>query len=198
MPGFDVHLSGPACHDGETGWAPSRPKPSNTVETARRHRFKFEVLEPLDKELLLVYAYKATRPSVEIEQIVVHNGQDEIYRPGKHKWRPIDITFYERVFGEIFEGPNMSFGYDQPAELINQWWASTMINLQTSLHGGPSTYRKPCQLDMLDGLGNSIWVYYLANCWPMKVEPSDLSYADAEIADITVTLSYDKAIEKRV
>jgi hypothetical protein len=49
---------------------------------------------------------------------------------------------------------------------------------------------------MLDGLGNPIWTYYLVNCWPSKITPSDLSYAMTEIADITVTLTYDRALEK--
>lgn len=214
MPGFDIsQMNSPlgpvlssACHDGAVPYPQKYlPQPTNTTETARRYRYRFETLEPLDQESLLVYAYKTTRPSVEIDQIVIHNGQDEIYRPGKNRWLPIDITFYERIFGETGEDAMITGGYDQPAELIYKWWSETMININKSLHGliwdstsGVKGYRKPCQLTMLDGLGSSVWAYYLANCWPMKVTPCELGYADTEIADITVTLAYDKAMEMRL
>lgn len=200
MPGFDVGIFG-ACHD--TGVPDGRKSgPQNVEETARRHRYEFQVLEPLDRDtegstFLLFFAYRATRPTPEIDKITIHNGQDEIYRPGKHRWNPIDITFYERV-SQIEE----SQYYDQPAKLLYKWWAGTpygtaggMIHLDVSLQG--TKYKKPCQLAMLDGYGQPIWSYYLANAWPVKVSPCDLSYADTEIADITVTLSYDKAIEER-
>jgi len=199
MPGFDIAqmAGGRACSDGAVPPSVRSDMPSNITETARRYRYLFETLEPLNQNNLLLYAYKITRPSIEIDQITIHNGQDEIYRPGKSRWRPIDVTFYERIF-ESEAGEKATSGYDQPAELIYQWWSKTMINIDNSLHGELNDYRKPSQITMLDGLGNTIWAYYLAQCWPTKVTPSDLSYAETEIADITVTLSYDKAIEKRV
>ena len=213
MPGFDIGMPS-ACHEGEGG--PYRPpgggrdySPSHVEETARRYRYEFEVLEPLDKDsggstFLLLFAYKATRPSPEIDKITIHSGQDEIYRPGKNRWQPIEVTFYERLTtdseGDSRGGPGTY--RDQAAELIYKWWGGTkdglpggVINLRNSFHG--YDYRKPCQLAMLDGYGGPVWSYYLANCWPVKVSPCDISYADTEIADITVTLSYDKAIEQR-
>ena len=201
MPGF--YIVDKRCGPGE--FVPIEGTvPPNDVETARRYRYRFESLEPLDKNNLLLFAYKATRPNIEIEQITIHNGQDEIYRPGEVKWLPIDITFYERVYGEMDSGIN-SGGYDQPAELIYQWWAESVIHISTSLQGWPydfsklnaKGYRKACQLEMLEGSGMAIWTYYLVNCWPMKITPCELGYADTEIADITITLAYDKAIEKR-
>jgi len=206
MPGFDIGVPD-ACHEGIDGeYTPPKNKreysPSNTEETARRYRYEFEVLEPLDRDtrgstFLLLFAYKATRPTPEIDRITIHNGQDEIYRPGKNRWAPIEITFYERLAEESDDQY-----YDQAAELLFKWWGGTnyglpggVIHLEQSLHG--YNYKKPCQLAMLDGTGGMVWGYYLANCWPMKISPCDISYADTEIADITVTLSYDKAIEKR-
>ena len=210
MPGFDIGIQD-ACHEGNDGkyYPPSSKReysPSHTEETARRYRYEFEVLEPLDRDsggstFLLLFAYKATRPTPEIDKITIHSGQDEIYRPGKNRWQPIDITFYERVTSESEDAESGSY-YNQAAELIYKWWGGTnsglpggVIHLRDSLHG--YNYKKPCQLAMLDGYGGSIWTYYLANCWPVTVSPCDISYADTEIADITVTLSYDKAIEQR-
>lgn len=197
MPGFDIGLRN-ACQDNTIQGRLSGP--SNIEETARRYRYEFQVLEPLDNASLLLFAYKAARPSPEIDIITIHSGQDEIYRPGKNRWKPIDITFYERV-----QPKSENEYYSQAAELLYKWWGGTpyntdarsygMIHLDRSLQG--QKYRKPCQLAMLDGYGEPVWSYYLVNSWPSKITPCDLSYADTEISDITVTLVFDKAIEQR-
>lgn len=200
MPGFDIRNGYAFCHPDPTATpsSVSHFSPSNTVETARKYRYRLEILEPLDEDFLLLYAYKITRPIIEFDTIVIHNGQGEIYRPGKNRWQPIEISFYERVYG-TFENagtPDATGGHNQAAKLIYDWWANSVLNINNSLHGPANGYQKPAEVAMLDGLGNPIWTYYLVNCWPSKVTPSDLSYTMTEIADITVTLTYDRALEK--
>lgn len=200
MPGFDIKSYIPsACHDGPTPTPGYNSKLENNIETARRYRYRLEILEPLNQDNLLLLAYRITRPTVEFDQVTIHNGQGEIYRPGKNRWMPIEVAFYERVsgVGGARNDPNATGGYDKAASLIYKWWAETLININNSLHGNLTAYRKPAEVAMLDGLGNAIWTYYLVNCWPLKVDPSDLSYIDSEIADITLTLSYDRALEKK-
>lgn len=202
MPGFDLsHLAdgvlSETCHPGTTPSAADISNPANVEETARRHRYLFETLAPLDKESLLLFAYKITRPSIELDRMTVHNGPDEIYMPGKNRWLPIEVSFYERIYGNEGTGASIHGIYDQPAELIYKWWSNSVIKLRTSLRGTAREYKKPAEISMLDGLGNRVWVYYLANCWPTKVSPSNLSYVENEIADITATLTYDKAVEER-
>lgn len=183
IPGFNIPFSD-ACGSTIPGG------PHNTVETARKHRYLVQVLEPFGNGEfgILLYAYKCTRPNIEIDQVMIHNAQDEISRPGKQHWKPVEFTFYEKLQG----GSSL---FSQAAQLIYFWWGSTMINLETSLHNEPSQYLKNTQLDMLDGSGDSIWSYFLLDSWPSKVSPSDLSYTDSNIAEISVTLSYAKAKE---
>ena len=86
MPGFQISTD-----------AGNTEGPRHIIETARNHRFKLEVLEPFGSTStgILLYLEKCTRPTPEFDQIVIHNGQDEIYRPGKSRWLPVEFTFYE-------------------------------------------------------------------------------------------------------
>ena len=179
MPGFQISTD-----------AGNTEGPRHIIETARNHRFKLEVLEPFGSTStgILLYLEKCTRPTPEFDQIVIHNGQDEIYRPGKSRWLPVEFTFYEVL--------NSGGNKNDAADKIYQWWGQTMLDIQQSSLNPAANFYKRAELAMLDGEGNAIWKYYLYDCWPLKVTPSDLSYADTELGRISVTLHYNKAEEK--
>ncbi len=189
MPGFQIPFQVPAgCPTPPPGTGPS-----NAVETARRHRYLLEVLEPLGTQDngILLYLEKCNRPAVEFDKIVIHSAQDEISRPGKTHWKDVEFTFYEKLDGE----DNGSLE-NTCARLIYGWWAKSMLDIERSLHFAPSNYLKNCTLQMLDGGGSSVWTYYIYDAWPMKVSPSDLAYSDTDIATISVTLAYARAKEQ--
>lgn len=201
MPGFSIPLESEDICDGAGGGPPGVTKgPDYAMETNRKHRYLWEIFgnnnstgssTPSDDwESLLVYAYKSGRPSIEFDEITIHSGQDEIYRPGKSRWKPVEISFYEVVDG------NKGKMKSKVGEAIYEWWSNTMLNIITSSFHKPIDYLKPCVLAMLDGAGNATWRYELCDCWPQRVTPSDLSYVETEIADITVTLRFDKAVER--
>lgn len=168
--------------------------PGFVTETARRHRFRIDLFEPFGPISLgqpgagdiMLFVEKCTRPTPEIDEITIHNGQDEIYRPGKQRWGPVEFTFYEKVEER-----------DEVAERIYDWWGRVMINLTRSGHNLPTDYYKSGQLQMLDGVGNPVWTYFLYDCWPQKVSPIELSYSDTDIATITVVLRFNKAEERK-
>ncbi len=201
MPGFNIPFWASGC----TGQSPSSPGPANDVETARAHRFILEVMEPMggqDSTGMLLFLEKCNRPSPEFDKIVIHNGQDEIPRPGKTHWKDVEFTFYEKLNGDYAGGMQAGGVFkddleDQCAKLIYEWWSKTMIDVETSRHKPPSEYLKNCQLQMVDGSGEPIWTYFLYDCWPLKVSPSDLDYGNTEIARISVTLAYARAKEKK-
>jgi hypothetical protein len=191
MPGFYIPITD-SCNEPvpEGG-------PAHNVETARKNRYLLEVLEPFGTKTtgILIYLAKCTRPGVEMDQVAFHSAQDEIFRPGKNHWKPVELTFYEKLDGSV-DDQGVGALTNQPAKLIYEWWGKTMINLETGLHNEPAAYLKNCQLNMLDGFGASIWEYHLYDCWPAAVSPSELSYSDGNIAEITVTLRYSKLREK--
>lgn len=187
MPGFKIVFPD-TCGSGGTPTGPT-----HTLETARQHRYLLDILEPFgtqDNGLLLLLA-KCTRPTIEFDKIMIHSSQDEIPRPGKQHWQPVEFTFYEKLDGG--DGQQV----DQCAKLIYGWWAQTMLNIQASLFNPVGEYLKDAQLSMLDGDGISVWTYFIYDSWPSKVTPSDLDYSASAIAMIGVTLQYSKAEEKR-
>ncbi len=190
MPGFNIPSGVSNC-----GPVPMGDGPRNVIETARAHRYMLQVLEPLGDTYrgLLLFLAKCTRPGVEVDQVAIHSGQDEIHRPGKHHWKEIEFTFYE----VLNEGGYVDEGglTDNCAKRIWDWWAVSMIDVANSRHRRPEDYLKRAQLDMLDGQGSTVWRYFLYDCWPCKVTPSDLAYRDTDIAQISVSMRYSKAWE---
>jgi len=201
MPGFNISVgscSGPNAVSNSAGYNGA----AYAVETARNHRFRLEVLEPFDSNArtgpgsnsILLHLAKCTRPSPIIDEIPVHHGQDVIYRPGKNTWNPIDFTFYEVL---VDQGGRL---LNTVADKIFTWWGQvkngqgSVLNLARSSLG--TKFYRNAELAMLDGTGNSVWGYRLYNCWPFKVSPSDLDYSSSEIAEITVSLRFNKAYEE--
>lgn len=193
MPGFNINIK-ESCNDG-----PQIPGsreyfgPSINTETARVHRFALSIFEPFGNlsNGILIHVSKCTRPTVEIDEIVIHNGQDEIYRPGKNRWQPIEFTFYETL--QDSDVPFLSM----TAQLMFKLWAEKAIKLQRSAGGSPTNFCSDMQLDMLNGVGETVWSYHLYRAWPIKVSPKDLSYSSSDISEISVTLRFDKAMERR-
>jgi hypothetical protein len=192
MPGFKIPYTPDGCPAIDPG-----DGPSNLTETARRHRYMLEILEPLGDRNngLLMFLKKCTRPAVEIDQMVIHSGQDEIHRPGKHHWKTVEFTFYEKLSGGSGDNKSSGLVTDDCAQRIYRWWAETTLVIRESRHNSPDQYMKTAQLQMLDGNGGSIWNYFLYDSWPCNVNPSDLSYLDTDLAEISVTLRYSKARE---
>jgi hypothetical protein len=193
MPGFNIPAE--SCLD-ENAFKESSAYtgPGHLSETARKHRYLLEVFEPMEGKgadsNLLMYLEKCTRPTPEIDEIVIHNGQDEIYRPGKNKWNPLEFTFYEKL-----SGSEPGSFRNAAAENLYNWWAKSMIILSDSKQGKPQDYYKNAYLQLLDGVGNPVWTYKIYDCWPQKITPAQMSYSESEISTIVVTLRFNKAEE---
>lgn len=199
MPGFKW-IFDDGCGSGAPGEGPSP-----AAETARVHRYILEILEPMGDKAggVLLFLQKCTRPSPEFDEVMIHSAQDEIARPGKIHWKPVEFTFYE-VLGKngsrspslIGGGVGGGAGVNLTAKYVYTWWSKTMMDINTSLFAPPAEYLKDAQLDMVDGTGAPIWTYNLYDCWPAKVSPADLDYTSSPIATITVSLRFSKCIEK--
>lgn len=191
MPGFNISVLG--CND-ENAFKedPAFKGPSNLLETGRDYRFSLDIFEPFGgrEDGILLYLEKCERPSIEIDEIVIHNGQDEIYRPGKMKWKPISFTFYEVLKGEDSPNDNNTAGK------IFELWSEKVLDLFNSRISPPNDLASDAQLSMLNGKGDPVWIYDMYRCWPTKVSPSDLDNSSNGISKITVTMRYDKARER--
>lgn len=178
MPGFAIPLNGTGCK----AVPPDPLAPNARMETSRVYRYQFNIFQPLDK--IKVICHKSDRPIPEIDRITMHHGQDEIYWPGKNRWRPIEITFYE---GHL--APNT----DSTCKAIYDWWSKNVVNIAFSQI--VTKFKQNCSLQMLDGNRNPVWTYSMYGCWPSLITPSSLNYSESEIAEVTVRVEMDKCVE---
>lgn len=188
MPGFKMP-DVPECKDIQGGAGPgSSAGATIPMEVARTHRYKVEIYNvnagTQDSSSVTFYASKVTRPILEIDRITIHHGQDEIYRPGKQRWQPVDITFYD-----VIEGSSVL-----PSKFLCEW-RKDVVNFQKSRVVGPSVLLREVQISMLDENGSEVWLYKLIGAWPMNVSPSTLAFSDSSLAETTVKISYNKLAE---
>jgi hypothetical protein len=195
MPGFNIG-----------NFAGQDNAPGNVYETSRRHRYLIKLLPPVARAILLV-SHKCGRPTPEIDRIVMHRGQDEIYLPGKNRWLPIEISFYE-IHGQATGGrgvgpgglqlqpvqPVQAGGTDITASELFAWWASQVVIIRQSTIR--TSFKGTGEIDLLDGADQPVLLYKLYGIWPSKVSPDTLDYSDNSICEITVTLQMDKCDEE--
>lgn len=171
MPGFNITSANSGTGSG----------PSATTESTRSHRWKFTFLGIGSLDQVVMYALSCQRPTIEIDNIPFHYKQTVAYLPGKHKWNPISVKFYE-----MLDGVNT-------ASKIFTYWANGVISIDTNTINPKFAGR--ASISTLDGAGSEQYYYTLYNVWPGKIEPSELDYSNSTLATIQVTLNYD-AVEE--
>lgn len=204
MPGFFV--AGPNSEEDSCGnlndpdiisaGLDRRRRPYNDIEVNRKYRYKVVIYgQPDGRTDWNTYIESCTRPKLEFDKITIHNGQDEIYRPGKSRWSPVTMSFYEAVNYKPSDG--VYIFTNQVAQYIYDWALSgtQFANKQSSIATAKSLY-KNVDIDMENGGGFIVRKYKLFGCWPISVSPGDLSYSSNEIAKIDIEMSYNRAIEE--
>lgn len=212
MPGFNLSLLRQGTNPQKFGGPPNTLTggPTHPPEVARTYRFMIPYFLPLEftanqnnnrrntahpsNDGLQFYVKSIQRPGIEFDNITIHSGQDEIYRPGKVRSTPIEIVFYE-VIGH---------GTDLIGQAFYAWWSRRVIDVSTSRGRRPGVWNNQdefagyyfnAQVDMLNGYGDAVWSYLLYDCWPEKISPAQLSYDSSELAEYSVTLRYNKLVE---
>jgi len=177
---------------------------SNTTESVRGHRFKVVIdldyvldgsglssaRDEVDTNFLKLYARKCQRPAVEFDVITIHQGAEEIYRPGKYRWNTVDVTFYEPIESEDKK-------IDVNAKNLYYWWR---FGVMTDKHWMQNLRAINATMNVysIDGNSDQVHQYTLHNCWPTKVAPTDFDYSDTNLGEITATFRYDYATESGV
>jgi hypothetical protein len=221
MPGFNIPFNS-ICNEiagSKEGPYSTKPQastnlgliPANTSETARSHRFKFSItfsfangiigtiggIPLFSNTILDFFPKKCGRPSTEVDVITIHQGQDEIFRPGKHHHQPIEVEFYEIAGGGGSNADNPAPSMSNvTARSLFKWWRDQTIRYQRSLIQAPNVLDNTVNIAQLDGIGEDIWNYYLYRTWPSKVTPRDHDYTESAIQTTIVQLTYDKVDER--
>jgi hypothetical protein len=148
------------------------------------------------------FVQSVTRPSFELDKIVVHQQQQEIYLPGKVRWSPITIKYYEPMYNAGLANVNQTSSGCPLTGTLSTWFDKIVNGYNYILQRNKKSidivgggYKKHVRVDLLDGEGDSYYYYKLFGAWPIKIEPSELNYTSSELSSVVVTLSYDWAIE---
>ena len=204
MPGFNIPVSN-SCG----GVGKSSSGPSNSLETMRKHRFAFAVQGI--SQLAMDCIHTMDRPKAESDEIVFHNGFEETYRPGKYRWGPLSFSFYELYEQSIvsarelrnwrFGGGDNSFTAEGPAtstrgEASLSGGSKSVYELSSSLlSSADGKFKRNATIMMLGGSGDVGWRYQLYGSWPKEISPESLDYSSTDIAETTVVLRFDTAVE---
>lgn len=188
MPGFSVQSPKPSasCSDAFIGTLNDKQLksgPQLTTDTARSYRYYFECYMGSDINLFLMLE-KCGRPTLEQDKMVIHYQTEEIYRPGKYRWAPINMVFYEQVKDR----------FNVIADMMYKW-RSKIIDFDNSVINTVDNYYSQGMLSMTDGYDEPIWNYRLYDCWPSKITPSEMDYSASNICKMDIELSYNKAEE---
>ncbi len=137
---------------------------------------------------ILFFAHKFIMPKVEIDRIVMHHKQNEIYLPGKDRVGTAEVSFYRAHVS----------GGDAVAQQIYAWWATRTVDYKKSTlvagkTGGPP--KSTVRIEALDGAGRAVHTYVMYGVWPSATAPDPFDFSDNNVSDITLTLQVDKIDE---
>ncbi len=120
----------------------------------------------------------ASRPDITIEDTELNFLNETTWIPGKAKWETITVTYYDVASA-------------QNANLFN-WLASVydFRNPCRKMSSKPDEYSGTIHLVMLDGCGNPIEKWKMANAWPTSIKFGELDYSSSDVSEIELTLRY--------
>lgn len=101
------------------------------------------------------------------------------YVAGKYSWQPLDVTFMD---------PIVPSGTQRVME-----WMRLHHQSETGVAGYKANYTKEVKLNMLGPDGTFVEEWVLKNTFIENANFNDVDYSSDELADITITLSYDYA-----
>ena len=220
MPGFNIGVNQENLCDSpiQRNRPLTIPSLDPNVETGRSYRFSFdsnfpylksrrtpdfssnEVTQSRDPNPGTFYYYvkSISRPTVSIDKITIHAGQDERFLPGKIHYNPVDITFYDTINGNTFPRPSNQDNYENFLVVDNSSTISLLRMLQNAVHNRYSRTNKLRQynikIEQLLGNGSVAWAYILEGAWPMEYSSSNMDHASSDISETTVKFSYDHAL----
>ncbi len=128
-----------------------------------------------------------TRPSVTIDTVTLDVYNSKVYMAGKHTWEPITINLRDDVSNSV-------------SKLVGEQIQKQFDFFEQSSAASGIDYKFTARIEMLDG-GNGSSAPNVLETWEMygayieNVNYNTLAYNTSEPATITMSLSYDNAIQ---
>ena len=73
-------------------------------------------------------------------------------------------------------------------------WMRAVYEQETGRAGYKVMYSKTVTIKMLSPTLEVVEKWDLENAWPVNIDPSDLTYMDSDLARVTLTLRFDRAL----
>ena len=148
----------------------------------------FTPFEPKVKNRFIMYiegipAYlikAANRPTITFEEIELNHINVKRYVKGKGAWETLDITLYDPIV-------------PSGAQAVMEWVRLHKESV-TGRDGYSDFYKKDVTFNVLGPVGDKVEEWTLKGAFIESADFSDLNYAEANPAEVSLTLRYDYAI----
>ena len=147
-------------------------------EPLRKNRWLFRF--PADLGIQEWWLTSGKRPSIKQGDTIISFLNTHTHVVGKYSWDPIPISFRDPI------GPSA-------AQAVMEWVRLHSESV-TGRQGYAAGYKKNVEVEMLDPTGVVIEKWQLQGTMATKVSFGDLAMDDDGIAEITVSLRFDRAI----
>jgi hypothetical protein len=147
-------------------------------EPKKQNRFILRFPSPLGIQEW--YVKSASRPKYTSEETEIQFLNTSTFVVGRFKWETISVTFRDPI------GPSATQALME--------WVRLHSESVTGRQGYAAGYKKDIELEMLDPTGVVIEKWILQGTMLNDVDFGSLDYSSSEIAEITATLRFDRAI----
>jgi hypothetical protein len=147
-------------------------------EPKKKNRFIFRFPSPLGIQEWFVAS--GSRPTYTMEETQIDFLNTSTFVGGRFNWETIDVTFRDPI------GPSAT-------QAIMEWIRLHSESV-TGRQGYAAGYKKDVELELLDPTGVVIEKWILQGCMITSAGFGELDYSSSDIADISVTLRFDRAI----
>lgn len=147
-------------------------------EPKKKNRFIFRFPTPLGIQEWFVSS--GARPKYTSEETEIQFLNTSTYVVGRFTWETISVSFRDPI------GPSA-------AQALMEWVRLHSESV-TGRQGYAAGYKKDVELELLDPTGVVIEKWILQGTMLNDVDFGDLDYGSSDIADISATLRFDRAI----
>ena len=135
---------------------------------------------PADLGIQQWWLSSASRPSITQNEVEIPFLNTSTWVIGRFTWESIDVVFRDPI------GPSA-------AQAIMEWVRLHSESI-TGRQGYAAGYKRPVELELLDPTGVVIEKWLLDGTMLTNVDFGSLDYSSSDIAEITGTLRFDRAI----
>jgi len=147
-------------------------------EPKKKNRFIFRF--PTELGIQEWFVASGARPSIAQAEVEIPFLNTSTWVVGRFTWNSMDVNFRDPI------GPFA-------AQALMEWIRLHSESV-TGRQGYAAGYKKDVQLELLDPTGVVIEKWILVNTMLTNVNFNNLDYSSSDLADITATLRFDRAI----